>query len=58
MLLEGVIDITLLMIDAEERRLVHENNFSLGSRMLDKNPFLNSENVEHFVSDWCFHINL
>jgi len=26
-LLEGVIDITLLMIAAEERRLVHENNF-------------------------------
>ena len=48
MLLEGVIDITLLMIAAEERRLVHENNFSSGSRMLDKNPFLNSENVEHF----------
>ena len=50
MLLEGVIDITLLMIAAEERRLVHENNFSFESRMLNENPFFNSENVEQF--DW------
>ena len=48
MLLEGVIDITLLMFAAVERRRVHENNFSSRSRMLDKNPFLNSENDEHF----------
>ena len=48
MLLEGVIVITLLMIAAEERRLVHENNF-FGSRMMNENPVSNSENVVQFT---------